>query len=90
MKERIVLSLELTDDYGREAWCSMIVPGDANHIPPDSWLEQAIVELDVKCQAKLAEQSQPCCRRCGERIRDVAMLNATLCGLCADDEANGR
>lgn len=31
-----------------------------------------------------------CCVRCGERLKGVMALTATLCGLCADDERNGR
>lgn len=30
------------------------------------------------------------CVRCGEKIKGVMALTADLCGLCGDDELNGR
>lgn len=36
------------------------------------------------------EELKPCCIRCGERLKGVAALTTTLCGLCADDELNAR
>jgi hypothetical protein len=34
--------------------------------------------------------SEGWCIRCGEKLKGVAALCATLCGLCADDEINER
>ena len=58
MKERIVLSLELIADDGKDARCCMIVPYDLRGIIFGPWLDQAVKDLRAECKEALAEKRQ--------------------------------